>query len=792
MGTITNQNVLREQRVYDKDKLEKFEDDFYANTEGSLDSDIKNNYGSIEAAARETVKKRRARPDFKTRNKSFIKLYKLYRRMGIKNNTFHLALYDQDLVGIDPYSSILPLELKMKIFVEIMINPWYYLREICRIPVDGKPIEVGGGSEFLIDRNSAASWYCFINGIDHYDSKPRQRGKTQNAIAEVQYAFNFGTISGTFLFFNKDQSLAKQNLYRLKSQRDMLPQWLQFKYAYDETGRIDKGTDNITTMKNPITKNTIKVCPKATSKDNAVKLGRGETACLQYYDEFDFTPWNREILDAAAFAYSTASKSAKENNCLYGRILTSTPGYLSTKEGKLADGYISRMMIWKDSFLDEDIEGLKNRLNTKDFNRFMFIEHSWRELGLTIEWYEEQCKLVDYNEEKIMREILLKRIAGNEFSPFRKEDLLYLTRNVRQPFESLDYFGNFTYIRVYAKIEKKIPYVLSVDPAEGLSNNNSAFTLINPYTRKPIAEFKSPYINQRELGRLIIKFMEDRCPNSMIVIENNRGREVINEIRESRFKHRVWYDADKLNNTLKENLDAYGALKKNSMMNRSLGYNSTGKSKGRLYGIIEKLVREEKDLLYTDYLVKDIVGIEKGPTGRIILGKVKVVNDGMEKSEGDTDELPHGDNIISYVIGLDVLVQATNLKEFGIDSDGYKFEELSPEEKIQERKGFIQGILGDLPDNIRGIFSDFVKEKTPNTEQEEYLKAFEEAEYQQDTTKQNSINIDIEESAFYQQEADWDRIDDSIFKSYEKNNSYRDSDSDSYSSDTFNINDYID
>ena len=42
----------------------------------------------------------------------------------------------------DVYNQILPLDMQMKVLLEIMINPWYFLREICRIPEDGKPIEV--------------------------------------------------------------------------------------------------------------------------------------------------------------------------------------------------------------------------------------------------------------------------------------------------------------------------------------------------------------------------------------------------------------------------------------------------------------------------------------------------------------------------------------------------------------------------------------------------------------------------------------------------------------------------
>lgn len=68
---------------------------------------------------------------------------------------------------------------------------------------------------------------------------------------------------------------------------------------------------------------------KATSKETAMKLGRGATAALQYLDEFDFIPYQIEIMNAASFAYTTAAKNAIANNGMACRIATSTPKILS-------------------------------------------------------------------------------------------------------------------------------------------------------------------------------------------------------------------------------------------------------------------------------------------------------------------------------------------------------------------------------------------------------------------------------------------------------------------------------
>lgn len=324
MGMIVNAEV----------KANVYKNDVYNPSQMTVDNstvtaDDVGIYKDFTNQAADYLAKKRPIYDFKTKNRSFINLYKDLKKLGVKNNKFFLILYDADLQLIDPYAPGLPKDYQLKVFLECLINPWYFLREVLHIPADGMPIEIGGGVKYKIDRNNVAAWYCFLNHIDHYQSKPRQQGKTQDAVAKFLYAYLFGTLSSQMLFFNKDQDQANMNLYRLKCQRDMLPGYLQMRTVELDGGKIDKGIENTKSVKNPVTQNTITTMGKATSKETAMKLGRGATAALQYLDEFDFIPYQIEIMNAASFAYSTAAKNAITNGGLSCRILTSTPSSLS-------------------------------------------------------------------------------------------------------------------------------------------------------------------------------------------------------------------------------------------------------------------------------------------------------------------------------------------------------------------------------------------------------------------------------------------------------------------------------
>lgn len=695
MGTIVNPEYV-ERTVYNDEKFSESQMLTDASTMSSSDEEI---FKQLASTASDYGKRvlRKKHYDFKTKNKSFLRLYDDLYTLGVKNNKFFLRIVDTDLIGMDPYSPILPKDIQVKMFIECLINPWYFLREVLRIPTDGLPIEVGGGSPYLIDRNNAAAWYLFLNGIDHYQSKPRQTGKTQDAVAKFNYAYHFGAIASTMLFFNKDQEQANMNLYRLKCQRDMLPTWLQMRTVVDSEGKVDRGTDNTKSIRNPVNGNIIKTMGKATSKETAMKLGRGATAALQYYDEFDFTPYQTEIMNAAAYAYSTAAQNAERNGSLFGRILTSTPGDLDTRDGEEATKYVDRMLIWEDKMFDTPIDQLKKIIKSPSYNRFVFIEHSWKQLKKSVEWYERACGLVNYNMEVILREIELKRIHGSNNSPFKQSDLMYLMNNQMSPYESIDLSKNLCYFHIFVKLRKNKVYIVSVDPSEGLAQDNNAVTVIDPANQHPVAEFKSPYISQTDLGDLLIEFMDRYCPRSMIVVENNKGRELINYLLKSRYRYQVYYDDGKLNNIVIDKTDKHGALKREAMTRRAYGV-TTGRNRSQYYAILENIMEERKNILTLPYLVKDICGLIRKPNSRVEAGPGQ-----------------HDDNIMSYLIGLYVYynAKAEHLETFGIrrglsdDSDDYNEDGTLSEEGSLKK---LASMLDVLPENLRVMVQERMAE----------------------------------------------------------------------------------
>ena len=121
--------------------------------------------------------------DFKTKNKSFIKVHEQLKLLGIKNNAFHLILLNPLLQGVDPHDPNITAQQIMMVIQECKLNMFYYLREVVRIEEQG-----GRLVQFRLDRGTLAAMYHFHNNINFYLMKPRQTGKTVGINAMLSWA----------------------------------------------------------------------------------------------------------------------------------------------------------------------------------------------------------------------------------------------------------------------------------------------------------------------------------------------------------------------------------------------------------------------------------------------------------------------------------------------------------------------------------------------------------------------------------------------------------------------------
>lgn len=591
--------------------------------------------------------------DWKTKNLSFIQTSNDLKRLGIENNKFFLKLYDKSLQGIDPHASYISEELACKIITECIRNIWYYIREVARIPDQG-----GKGIPYQLNRANLAITWCYVNNIDHWVDIPRQIGKTQSILANLNHGFLFGTNSSHMALFNKDLDASKENLERLKAQRDLLPSYLQLKNVevVDDSGNVEKEIDNVYKIYNPLTKNKITVKSSARSLDHARKLGRGNSLPITYYDEAEFSDWIAEIVEASGPAYNTAAENARRNKAAYCRIFSSTPGDPDTNAGAQSAMILEGTYRWTEKFYDMDVDDVKEILDRNSENNIVYIEYSYQELGKDEAWFRKVCKTVNNRPTAVRREILLQRLRSSDLSPFTEEDLLALQEMSKQTQPKEEYMINEFYkLDLYEKIDKDLPYIIGVDVSAGYCQDNSAVTIIHPYSLKIVGEFKSSLISAPNFKKFLFVLIRKFFPRGILCIErNNNGSSIIDGLLETVVAPNVYFDNSKqIGPVVDSKLDQKGFLLREANRRKAHGVWTGKDSRETMMGLMEQIVLERKDLITGKNVIEDMIKLE------------------LKKGKIQAGPGAHDDCVMSWLIGMFVYNYGKNLNRYGLIR-GYK------------------------------------------------------------------------------------------------------------------------
>ncbi len=209
-----------------------------------------------------------------TNNQSFLDIHYYLKDRGIKKNAFFLALLDKGLEGVDPRDPRLNQQMKARILRECILNYWYFIREVVRVPDQGGAI--GSGAKYKLTRGNLALNFGFVRNWNMFVEFPRQNGKTVSALIRYLWVFNFGTSNSEFMFINKKHEDSKMNLARFKELRGSLPSYLIMDSIPGDNGKYTKPKDTVETLEHPSNKNKIRTLASARNKILANSLGRGK------------------------------------------------------------------------------------------------------------------------------------------------------------------------------------------------------------------------------------------------------------------------------------------------------------------------------------------------------------------------------------------------------------------------------------------------------------------------------------------------------------------------------------
>ena len=593
-----------------------------------------------------------------TTNQTFIEMSNYLKSIGIKNHRFMLALLDPDLANIDPHDPNLSTVYKMKVLAEVRNNFWYYLREVVRIPSSGEP------SKFLLNRGNMAFLYMAIMNFDCLLLQPRQTGKTIGTAVLYTYVYNFRTQNTQISLLNKEAKDCRLNLSRIRNIRDLLPSYLRFdsKFTMDGTRKKQVQSTQVY-MENAINRNNIKTYAKARNEMAAANLLRGQTFPLLWADEFAFIPFMKTIYGNMRPAMSKAIEIAKQNNVPYGVVYTTTPGFLTNDEGKYAYTVLNNASKFSEQWYDLTYPQLREIVDANKLSSFIHIQFTYQQLGYTEEWFERQCKELEWDWPLIRREILLEWSDESENNPFTKDELDGIRKYCKEPKKTLLIFGKYQFniyeeIPLKSNLVPKYPPIIGVDPSGGVSKDSSCITCIDSKTTRVFADLKCNTISNIELARVVQYLVTNMMPNAVVNVERNGGYglSVIGKLLETPVKKNLYYEIK--DRVLEEATDGNRIIR-NKRKTKVYGLTSTNNVRDLLIEILRERVTYHKDKFISPSIYQEMRGLEVKRNGKI-----------------EHSALTHDDQIFSYLVGLYVWYEGKNLRElFGIEKSSIKTED---------------------------------------------------------------------------------------------------------------------
>lgn len=623
-----------------------------------------------------------------TSNLSFIQTARDLKSLGINNNAFFLALYNPDLADVDPFSPNLTKEQVQAIINECIINPWYFIRECVRIPEQGGGTGPGAGSKFRLHRGNLAACWCFFRNIDLYLVIPRQCFKTHSMLACLNWAYIFGTSNSVFNFSNKSQKDSDDNLRKMKEQKDVLPIYMQHRYGIeiDESGDFKqvKGLDNVRTMTNPVNGNRIDSKPSAATEEKADGIGRGNSAPIQFYDEVEFTKYIGTIIMAAGPAYVRAAENAKKNGAMYGRIFITTPGNIDSQPVKDSMSTREQAAVFTERLYDMTEDDIAAFMKANSRNGIVYIEFNYKQIGMDEEWYQKVCAVSNWDKIKIKREVLLQRIRGTSESPFDPDDLDTINGFRKEPIDEIMINKIFT-LYVYERLDKTVPYILGVDCATGVNNDNTVLMVIDPYTLHPVACMKTPLADAVETAQNIIHVVNRYIPKALVAIESNHlGSAIIAILKRSSIAANLYYDIDKaMVPDVETRLDKHGMVMNDPNNRRFYGVATTATTRPMMMQILLRHVAERK----SDFICRELIDD---------------LNNLIQKASGKIEAAPgeHDDVVMAYLIALFVYYHGSKLTRYGIT----KYDPRKPiGEKVKKVETYADA-YDALPDDLKQYF----------------------------------------------------------------------------------------
>lgn len=603
----------------------------------------------------------RAIVDTKTTNASFLAMADRYRRMGIKNYFFMLALHNPELQGLDPHSPNLTTDQKLAIAYECKTNPWYFIREVARLP----PISGIEPIRYEANRGNIASYWCFFNHITSVLIQPRQTGKSGSIDTLTHWIIDIGSNHTKMLMITKDAALQSDAISRIKGIRELSPPYLYMKNKLD--------MDNKTGLDNKALVNEYKTGVARANKMAANNLGRGMTTAIVHIDEAPFITHIGTTFPAAQAAGTKAREEAKKNGALFGTILTTTAGRRDDRDGGYMYEMVSKAWMWSEVVFDCEDEADARRLvdrGCKGKIMMANITMSHRQLGKTDQWLYEAIRATGGTREEAERDFLNQWNSGSSRSPLSVELNQKIFASVMDPKVTEVTEENYT-IRWYVSdselnyLKKHSKLIMGLDTSEAAGRDSIAIEILDLATLQVVGSATIGLSNLIEFAKWLARFLIEHPEILLIPERKSTGPMIIDmllillpQAGVDPFK-RIWNSIVDEARESRKGEEAYGELLR-PMSQRdaffyterktSFGFKTDAVKRALLYGnVLQQAAKQSCRSVHDKPLIDEILGLSE-KNGRI-----------------DHSNVGHDDHVIAWLLAHWFATHAMNLAHYGIE-----------------------------------------------------------------------------------------------------------------------------
>lgn len=598
-----------------------------------------------------------AKPDSTTKNLSFLKMAAILQRMGVNNYTFMLALYDQRLAGIDPHKlndfNDPDGRMRSLVIAEAKLNFWYFVREVARVPSQG-----GDPTPFILNRANMAFIWLFLNNITTYVIQPRQTGKSLTAClinAWVLYIRGQSMEVGLLVHRSKAKT---ENVERIKSLRDNLPNYLIRTSKSDTENKEGLGYAELDT------KYLTEVGSQ--QEEQSLRIYRGGTIVIFHVDEIAFIPNIAKTYPSMMAASATAKENAAKNYQPYANIITTTAGDPETKSGKYALDLLNEAMSFSETIYDcNNKEELLAVINKNSVGAYPMVScvFSYLQLGKSHKWFEEVSSMTRGTMDDIARDYLNQWLSASD-DPVISKEMMAKIRAHEQTTPIVEFINGYKFSwyippNVPKHYYKDISLVLGMDSSDMSGGDFTTFVAIDPRDLAVVFTFRCNESNIAKLSIMITHLLMTYPKMTWVPERKSSAAGIIDTVIIGLQKENI-NPFKRIFNRIVDNihLAEYRDININdprlceSKERRYLGFMTSGKSRPILYKeVLQTAVSMSYNKIFDTTLISELSGLQK-------------VNGRVDHGTGR-----HDDMVISWLLACYLVVYGKNLKHYGIDSN---------------------------------------------------------------------------------------------------------------------------